>query len=342
MAIALVLIVPGLLARPERELASMRALATLCRHASAHVERNGVVAAIFDAIGTSPDTPVAPLALLGAGGDPGDDYVLLAEPVHLAADRDRGITAQPIEDLSAADASEFVQTLDAHFRGDNLRFEAVRPNEWFARRREPAQIETAPPDAACDTQRLANLPRGAGSALWRRWQNEIEMLLFDHPANADRESRGELAVTAVWFWGGGRLADVGPLPRLTVEAPTAMVGDVVRGVALHEESASGTTKVGTNSPAAVDSDRDLDRIITRAEHDNGAAVVVTSGKDPDIDGRWFAPALARLVAGATESVTIVANGAGGAVVWKAKRPTLWQRLTRHRASRLRIPAANDR
>ena len=342
MAIALVLIVPGLLTRPERELASMRALAMLCRHASARVERNGIVAAIFDAIGMPPGSPVAPLALLGAGVDPGDDYVLLAEPVHLAADRDRGISAQAIDDLSAADAVRFVQTLDAHFRDDDLRFEAVRPNAWFARRREPAQIATTPPDAARDAERLANLPTGADSALWRRWQNEIEMLLFDHPVNIARESRGEQAVTAVWFWGGGRLADVALLPRLTVAAPPTMPGDVVRGIALHGKSASGTARAGTAAPAAEDANRDLGDIVAQAQHYKGTPVMVVSGKDSDIDARAFAPALEHLVARKLDSVTIVANVAKGVVVLKAKPPTLWQRLMQLRPSPLRIPTAGHR
>ncbi|HJU24166.1 MAG TPA: hypothetical protein VJ891_16800, partial [Casimicrobiaceae bacterium] len=176
MAIALVVIVPGLLARPEREVASMRALAMLGRHASARVERNGIVAAIFDSIGMPASSPAAPLALIGAGGDPGDDYVLLAEPVHLAGDRERGILARTVDDLSAADAAGLVQTLVTHFRDDDLRFEVARPNAWFVRRREPARIATSSPDASREAQRLANLPTGADSALWRRWQNEIEML----------------------------------------------------------------------------------------------------------------------------------------------------------------------
>ena len=317
----------------------MRALAMLCRHASARVERNGIVAAIFDALGMPSGSPVAPLALLGAGVDPGDDYVLLAEPVHLAADRERGIIAQAIDDLSAADAVGLVQTLDAHFRDDDLRFEAARPNAWFARRREPAQIATTPPDAARDAQHLANLPTGAGSALWRRWQNEIEMLLFDHPVNVARESRGEQAVTAVWFWGGGRLADVGALPRLTVAAPPTMPGDVVLGIALRWESASGKVSARAAAPAAEDADRDLGDIVAQAQHDKGTPVVVISGRESDIDARRFAPALEHLVARKLDSVTIVANGAKGAVVWKAKPPTLWQRLTQHRPSPLHIPTA---
>lgn len=33
--------------------------------------------------------------------------------------------------------------------------------------------------------------------------NELQMLLFTHPVNRARETRGELPVNSVWLWGGG-------------------------------------------------------------------------------------------------------------------------------------------
>ena len=48
------------------------------------------------------------------------------------------------------------------------------------------------------------LPQGADAPRWRRWQNEIQMLLHAHPVNQARASRGRAAATSVWFWGGGR------------------------------------------------------------------------------------------------------------------------------------------
>ncbi|HJU24506.1 MAG TPA: hypothetical protein VJ891_18540, partial [Casimicrobiaceae bacterium] len=157
------------------------------------------------------------------------------------------------------------------------------------------------------------------------------------PVNVARESRGELAVTAVWLWGGGRLADLGPLPRLAVTAPETVPGDVVRGVALHEEKRTARPTTPTDNAS-----RDLVDVVEQAQHDDRAAVAVISDKNPDIDTRCFAPALELLVARKLESVTIVGNGVSGAVVWKAKPPTLWQRLTQRRASPLRIPTADDR
>src|SRR2546430_884920 len=36
--------------------------------------------------------------------------------------------------------------------------------------------------------------------------NEAQMLLHEHPVNAEREARGLPALNSIWFWGGGVIA----------------------------------------------------------------------------------------------------------------------------------------
>jgi len=45
------------------------------------------------------------------------------------------------------------------------------------------------------------LPRGEGALEWAKLTNEMQMLLFSHPANAAREVRGELPINSLWFDG---------------------------------------------------------------------------------------------------------------------------------------------
>jgi len=318
MANALVLVVPGLLAQPAQTLASMRALATIAASASQpHVETCGLAKALFAVLGVARDTAVAPLALLGAGSDPGDDYVLRADPVHLATVRDHGLHVQTIDDLSAVDADALGRMLDRHFADDGLRFEMVRPDAWFARRREPAGIATTPPDAVRGRDAAACMPSGPESGLWRRWQNEIEMLLHDHAVNREREVRGELPVNAVWFSGGGRLADVPALPRAFVTGPPSPLGDLARGIA----RVAGTDE---------DSD-DIAHAVSRADQAGGDALalaVLPRVVDvSDVETAALAPALALLDARQVTAVHLVADGNGTAIAWTARRPGLWRRLT---------------
>src|SRR2546423_1335456 len=207
-AMQLTLVVPGLIAIAHERLVASRSLSTFAHWASAPcIERRGIAAALLTALGVDHDMPVAPLALLGAGGNPGDDYILCADPVRLAAERNTVVLAQRIHDLSVSETNALAQTLNRHFAEDDLRFEAIRPDAWFARRKQAAEIDTTPLEVALGRGLLAHLPRGPAAAQWKRWGNEIEMLLHEHPANSAREAAGEPVVSAIWFSGGGRLAD---------------------------------------------------------------------------------------------------------------------------------------
>lgn len=55
-----------------------------------------------------------------------------------------------------------------------------------------------------------HLPQGPRGAEWRRWLTEAQMLLHEHPVNADREARGLRPLNALWLSGGAALA---PPPR---------------------------------------------------------------------------------------------------------------------------------
>jgi hypothetical protein len=331
MTNSLVLVVPGLLALPAQLLARVRSLRALARYADPpRAEPRGIAAALFATLGVVPATPVAPLALLGAGGDPGDDYVLCADPVHLAADRDTVLLVQTIEDLAQDDAATLVRMLDRHFADDGVRFEAVRPDAWFARRRHPAELVTTSPDVARGRRLIANLPRGADSGTWKRWQNEIEMLLYEHPVNAAREQSGMPAANALWFWGGGRMMDVGSVPPTIVAAPQTRLGDVARGIARR----AGRDCAPMNAdPAQLVAEADAMNIDTAGTPLLCMAVLPPLGDDLQrVEATWLVPAIELLTTRRIGALHVVADGNGAAATWTATAPTLWQRLAA-RASR---------
>jgi hypothetical protein len=49
---------------------------------------------------------------------------------------------------------------------------------------------------------------------WRRLQNELQMILHDHPVNEARLERGELSINSVWLYGCGSSKDIAPHPIL--------------------------------------------------------------------------------------------------------------------------------
>lgn len=340
MSKALILIVPGMLAPAAQRIAAMRSLATLARYSGEpRSEPRGIAAALLASLGVPDAVPVGPLALLGAGSDPADDYVLCADPVHLAADRDTVLLVQTVDDLAPDDADALVRMLDRHFAADDLRFEAVRPDAWFARRRHAPDLVTTPTDAARGRKLLASLPRGAEGGKWQRWQNEIEMLLHEHPVNSAREARGEATVNGVWFWGGGRIADVGAMPMTVVTAAPGRPGDLARGIARHGHGAATTLEAGEH----------LTQTIARAAavvHGNDpihVLVVLPTDADPAmIEADWLGPALDQLVRHRLDALHLIAGGNGIAATWTARPPGLRQRIAARLARRpFEFHAASD-
>ena len=341
MSKTLVLLVPGMLALPAESIAVMRSLATLARYAGApSFEARGIAAALFRALGVPDATPVAPLALLGAGSEPAGDYVLCADPVHLVADRDTVVLVNTVDDLADDDARALVRMLDRHFVGDDLRFEAVRPDAWFAHRRHAPDIVTTPTDAARGRRLLASLPRGAEGGTWQRWQNEIEMLLHEHPVNSAREARGEATVSGVWFWGGGRLADAGAMPRAVVTASPGRLGDLARGIALRG-----------HGDATLDPGEALMQTMTRARALAAAhpgdpivvlAVLPVAAQPAMLEANWLAPALDELEHHRIDALHVIADGNGNTATWAADAPTLWQRIAARATRRpFEMPALPD-
>lgn len=339
MAVQLTLVVPGLLAQSVGSLSQLRSLATLeaCSEAP-RVEPRGTAVALLVSAGVGRGAPVAPLALRGAGGDPGADYILCAEPVNLVADRDTVVLAQTIDDLSDDDSDVIVRMLDRHFAEDDLRFDARRPNAWFARRRQVPDIVTTSPDVAGGHRLIASMPSGPDAGQWKRWQNEIEMLLHEHAVNVAREARGEPVVSGVWFWGGGCLAGVGAVPMTVVAGPPGRLGDTARGIA----ACGGGYVVEGDADVALP--RMLDHAATLSSRQEGRlvcaiAVLALAGDFPTLEFEWLAPALEHLMRRRIAVLHLVADGNGAAATWIAHRQPWFRRIAARRSRRpFAVPA----
>ena len=322
MSIPLILVAPGLLALPTQMLAARESLGRLAQLAPApRLAPLGIAAALVDALDAPAATPIAPLAALGAGAEPGTHYVAAADPVHLVADRDDLVLAARVHDLGG-EAKTLAATLDAHFAVDDARLDVARPDAWFMRSERAYDVVTTPIDAALGRSLFPNLPRGADAITWKRRLNEAQMLLHEHPVNAAREARGLLAANGVWFWGGGTLAGVGTLPAIAATTPLSPLGDLVRGIARHAS--------GSDEPLAPDDT--ADRALARAAAGAHAFAVIVleaiASEDAltHFDTHWLAPALVRLAQRGVTAVELIADGDGIAARWTATPATLVQRL----------------
>src|SRR5260221_12068527 len=149
------------------------------------------------------DWPVAPYTLLADGGAPERHYWMRADPVHLQVGRDSlGLSDSAAFDVSRAESEALVETLNHHF-GQTMLFYPLRPARWYVRLEKAPDMQTTPAAAARGVAIDEKLPSGPDAMSFHALMNEAQMLLHEHPVNAEREARGEPALNSVWFWGGG-------------------------------------------------------------------------------------------------------------------------------------------
>ncbi len=151
-----------------------------------------------------PDWPVAAILTQAHEKQDPDMYWICADPVHLAIDRDN-LELQPQSQLrlSESESLAFFASLEAHFAATGLRLAHVGTGRWCIGMPRRPHLVTS--DLELVEGRNVNdvLPSGQDSSAWQRYVTEAQMILHDHPVNAERESRGAPVVNSLWLWGGG-------------------------------------------------------------------------------------------------------------------------------------------
>jgi len=178
------------------------------------------------------DNPIAPFALLGDDGIPGESYWLRADPVTIRLMRNQLVLLADSAAPSAAEAAEFVDALNQHFAPDGLQFSAPHPHRWYLRLPAAPRLHTHGLAQANGRNIQHFLPSGEESARWRKLLNETQMLLHQHPLNVAREAEGRLPVNSVWLWGGGTLPArlSAPCSRVYADDPLARGLAIAAGI----------------------------------------------------------------------------------------------------------------
>ena len=110
--------------------------------------------------------------------------------------------------LSAEDAANLLPALKPLFGDSGMPLDAPHPARWYLRLPLEAQLpEFAPVDDVLGDDLFAHLPHGDAGRRWRALLSEAQVLLHNHPWNAQRVSQGKPPVNSLWFWGAGALPD---------------------------------------------------------------------------------------------------------------------------------------
>jgi hypothetical protein len=119
----------------------------------------------------------------------GTDQVSLTDPAQLLLDE-------------AASRTLF-DAVSGLFTSEGFLMHWGAPLRWYIAHESLAGLATASIDRVIGRNVDRWLPAGPPSRLLRRLQNEVQMLLYTHPLNAEREARGQPPVNSFWLSGCG-------------------------------------------------------------------------------------------------------------------------------------------
>jgi len=177
------------------------------RLADAIPGRDAMLRESFEFIGTA--IPFAALTRSLDSADAGGTLWLRADPAWVAAD---AITLRLLAcgnmDLSPSDSEQLARALKPLFGDAGFLLEATTPSRWYLRCPSGAMLPTfSPPHAALGDDVARHLPEGEGDRRWQHLLNEAQVILHNHPLNAERARRGAPPVNSLWFWGAGMLPE---------------------------------------------------------------------------------------------------------------------------------------
>jgi len=141
------------------------------------------------------------------------------EPVHIHAARDHLVlTSTQILDIQASEADALFDSVKDIFAEMSDVTHRSMPHKWFIESSALETLSTVSTSQAegrnIDHWMPSDTSLEGVARQWRKWQNEIQMIWFNHPVNEARQAEGMLSINSVWISGNGKLADIQPNERL--------------------------------------------------------------------------------------------------------------------------------
>lgn len=176
--------------------------------------------------------PFAARQAAALGLDTGQAWGLLT-PVHLHVGTDQvSLTPPSALQLDEAASRALLEIVRPLFETEGFTLHWAAPLQWLATHALFDGLATASLDRVTGRNVNRWLPDHRSARLIRRLQNEVQMLLYTHAVNDQREAAGLPTVNSVW------LSHCGRLPASTTQADDLQVDDRLREPALGEDWAA--------------------------------------------------------------------------------------------------------
>ena len=148
--------------------------------------------------------PFAARAAVADGIEVGDLAWGLATPTHWHVGRDHVTLADPAAlNLGAIESRAALAAVRELFESEGFRVEWGAAMRWYVAHERLAELPTASLDRVIG-RNVELWMRGTQDKLIRRLQSELQLLLYPHALNDEREQRGELTLNSFWLSGCGR------------------------------------------------------------------------------------------------------------------------------------------
>ncbi|MDE3209105.1 MAG: hypothetical protein KGL58_09745, partial [Pseudomonadota bacterium] len=170
------------------------------------------------------DSGIAPITGLADGINTTHGYWLRMDPVHLHLNRDQLILLDSQSfNIDPDEADQLVSTINQHFQDGGIRILAPSSKRWYAHFDTEQNLVFHPKNRIIGQPVNLHLPSGEMGTHWKSILNDIQMLLFAHPVNEARETRGEMAINSIWPWALGQLPAIHEQPwkRILSQNPLA-------------------------------------------------------------------------------------------------------------------------
>ncbi len=261
-------------------------------------------------VGTQEDLPVAALTRLHDRGTPDGSWWLRADPIYVQIDRDRALVlAHDALALCVEEARQLADAVAAGFAEQGWHLEVAHPHRWYLRlggdAGGPPQLQTTPLTEVLGRDMHTALPRGKAARCWRRYLNDVQMILHACALNTVREEAGRLPVNSLWFWGGGTLPPTVPARFNTVLADHPLA----RGLACHTDTPGRALPDDADALLAACDAHETSLLVLDSLH----AAVLTADADNwlgalgEVQSCWLAPLLEALGRGRLGRLTLVSD-----------------------------------
>ena len=155
-------------------------------------------------------------------------------PVQLVPGREQIRLGDPADlQLDDAASRELLQIVRPLFESEGVLLHWLAPLQWLASHESLEALPCASLDRVVGRHLDPWLPPQRAARLLRRLQNEVQMLMYTHPVNEQREAAGLPVFNSVWLSGCGRL----PAAWAT-DMPIPPLDDRLRRPALTEDWAA--------------------------------------------------------------------------------------------------------